>query len=91
MKTIEEPSQFEAAHVLLWSERQKAFHIETIGRCVSRNRRIYLHRTECDYILLAVYPTFQECSGYRRMLEERRAMYEKLGTVPQYENELEAK
>lgn len=78
---------FYGYYVLLWSESQKAFHIEQLGRCVSRNTKAYYRKVPLDWVMVGAYPTRSECSGLRRMLEENRAILESNPLKDEYKDE----
>lgn len=42
------------SHVLLWSKRQNALHIEPVDRMLSSNRDAYRDDRGCDYIPIAM-------------------------------------
>ncbi|UMR98590.1 hypothetical protein AOY87_10100 [Escherichia coli] len=59
-------------YVLLYSESQKCFHIETISAMVDKNVRMYLDRRSGDYVTLAFGSSVEELREIRRHLVARR-------------------
>jgi hypothetical protein len=49
-------------HVLLWSQRQNALHIEEIEARLSANRLAYRENSPTDYIPL-MFGTSDQCQG----------------------------
>lgn len=74
------------SHVLLWSKRQNALHIEPVETMISSNRRAYRDNRSCDYIVLALGPieemhkTADACRGtlMGRLEQEEREGQERM-------------
>lgn len=45
-------SEPEKPHVLLWSQRQNALHIEPAGQMLSSNRQAYREDRPCDFVVV---------------------------------------
>ncbi|OIN20905.1 hypothetical protein AO411_2031330 [Salmonella enterica subsp. enterica serovar Sarajane] len=60
-------------YVLLYSESQKYFHIETVAAMMDRNIRMYLDGSKGDYVTLAIGSTVEELREIKRQLVEKRA------------------
>ena len=65
-----EPPPFDSWHVLLWSQTQRAFHIEKLGNSIYKNRRAFYRSVPTDFIVLGFEETKSGCSGARLMLEQ---------------------
>ncbi len=59
-------------YVLLYSESQKCFHIETVSAMVERNVRMYLDGRSGDYVTLAFGSSVEELREIRSQLVEKR-------------------
>jgi len=70
------PPPFDHLHVLLWSESQRAFHIEKLGDACWRNRRRFNRSKPQDFVLVGVYETASECSGLRLYMQQARQAFE---------------
>jgi hypothetical protein len=49
-------------YVVLWSPRQRLFHIETVSDMLKNNLRIYKQQTLGDYILVSFAKDFEQAS-----------------------------
>lgn len=59
-------------YVLLYSESQGCFHIETVAAMIDKNVRMYLDGRRGDYVTLAFGSTVEEMRDIRRQLVSRR-------------------
>ncbi|EBZ9516038.1 hypothetical protein EH138_17795 [Salmonella enterica subsp. enterica serovar Eastbourne] len=59
-------------YVLLYSESQKCFHIETVAAMVDKNVRMYLNGKSGDYVPLAFGATVEELREIRHQLVGKR-------------------
>ncbi|ECJ2444976.1 hypothetical protein FNI96_20875 [Salmonella enterica subsp. diarizonae] len=59
-------------YVLLYSESQKCFHIETVAAMIDKNVRMYLDGRSGDYVTLTFGSTVEELREIRRQLVEKR-------------------
>jgi hypothetical protein len=55
-------------HVLLWSQRQNALHIETVEQMLSANRAAYRESRPMDYVPLWL-GTREQCEGTANNLQ----------------------
>ena len=73
---LTKPPPFDHLNVLLWSESQRAFHIEKLGDAIARNRRLFCRSRPQDFVVVGVYRTASECSGLRLYLQQARTAFE---------------
>ena len=73
---LTKPPPFDHLNVLLWSESQRAFHIEKLGDAIARNRRLFCLSRSQDFVVVGVYQTTSECSGLRLYLQQARKAFE---------------
>ena len=73
---LTKPPPFDHLNVLLWSESQRAFHIEKLGDAIARNRRLFCRSRPQDFVVVGAYSTTSECSGLRLYLQQARKAFE---------------
>ncbi|MBE0071482.1 hypothetical protein FOT46_07240 [Citrobacter freundii] len=59
-------------YVLLYSESQKCFHIETTSAMIRKNLRMYLNGKSGDYVTLAMGSSRDEMHDLRRQIVAAR-------------------
>ncbi|ECC9707406.1 hypothetical protein DS660_24635 [Salmonella enterica subsp. salamae] len=59
-------------YVLLYSQSQNCFHIETVAAMIDKNARMYLDGRRGDYVTLAIGSTVEELREIRHRLVEQR-------------------
>ncbi|EFJ8857323.1 hypothetical protein FSI43_019120 [Escherichia coli] len=59
-------------YVLLYSESQKCFHIETVSAMVDKNVRMYLDGRSGDYVTIGFGSSVEELREIRSKLVEMR-------------------
>lgn len=51
--------------VLLWSEKQKQFHYETLAQTLSKGLDLFFDKSASDYIPLSLHSSIEEASYWR--------------------------
>ncbi|QSZ84725.1 hypothetical protein FYK26_09330 [Escherichia albertii] len=59
-------------YVLLYSESQKCFHIETVSAMIDKNVRMYLEGRSGDYVTIGIGSSVEELREIRGKLIEMR-------------------
>lgn len=71
-------------YVLLYSESQRCFHIETVAAMIDKNIRMYLNGVSSDYIALAIGSTVEELRELRNQIIKKRSNVVAPAFLPKY-------